>query len=573
MNPAADALAPELALHAWVLRHTGDALLARAAASAARAERAGHACAWLGEEGFDAAQLVALCAAPWVSAGVADAPFVLDAAGRFYLRRNAAAELAVAAALQVRATTPLRAVQGQDTLLQTLLPGAASAEQRSALAAAFGRRLFVLSGAPGTGKTTSLLALLLGLLRLHRDCGWPEVPRIALAAPTGKAAARLQQALRGGMQNLRARLHGDVEWQALLPHLPALQAGTLQRLLGARLQRRGAALAADIVAVDEASMVDLGLMHALLQALRPDSLLILLGDPDQLASVEAGSVLADIIAAATPDSALAGCIGRLTRSHRAQAGLLPLLAATRAGDAQTLLDAAATVSATASAPVATALFLRRAPRDASDLRAALHAWLRRHADVYLRLLQPDITPAVALQLLARVQLLCALRSGPFGQIAVNRAVEAWQRQQQALAAGFWYPGRVVMITRNDADTGLANGDVGVALRGRDGLEVWFDAQDADGLPAPRALPPHYLPEHEPASAITIHKSQGSEYDHVAVLLPPDADSPILSRELVYTALSRARHGVELWSGEEALRAALARPVRRAGGLRERLQGC
>ncbi|MCK9367031.1 MAG: exodeoxyribonuclease V subunit alpha [Metallibacterium scheffleri] len=571
MNPAADALAPELALHAWVLRHTGDALLARAAASAARAERAGHACAWLGEEGFDAAQLVALCAAPWVSAGVADAPFVLDAAGRFYLRRNAAAELAVAAALQARATTPFRAVQGQDALLQALLPGAVAAEQRGALAAAFGRKLFVLSGGPGTGKTTSLLALLLGLLLLHRECGWPEVPRIALAAPTGKAAARLQQALRTGMQNLRARLHGDAAWQALLPQLPALQAGTLHRLLGARLQRRGAALAADIVAVDEASMVDLGLMHALLQALRPDSLLILLGDPDQLASVEAGSVLADIIAAATPGSALAGCIGHLTRSHRAQAGLLPLLAATRAGDAQTLLDAA--VMADTAAADTAPLFLRRAPRDAAGLRAALHAWLRRHEYLYLRLLQADLTPAEALRLLGRAQLLCALRSGPFGQLAVNHAVEAWQRQQQALAAGFWYPGRVVMITRNDVDTGLANGDVGVALRGRDGLEVWFDAQDADGLPAPRALPPHYLPEHEAASAITIHKSQGSEYDHVAVLLPLDAGSPILSRELVYTALSRARHGVELWSGEEALRAALSRPVRRAGGLRERLQGC
>ena len=570
MKSVVNMLAPELALHAWVLRHAGDALLARAAASTARAEREGHACAWLGEEGMDAAQFAALRASSWVTTDVADAPFVLDAAGRFYLRRNAAAEQAVAAAMQARAAASIIAVQGQAALLETLLPGAASAEQRHALAAAFGRKLFVLTGGPGTGKTTSLLALLLGLLRLHRECGWSGLPRITLAAPTGKAAARLQQALRLGLEQVRARLGGAAEWQATLQHMPPLVASTLHRLLGARLHRRGAALPVDIVAVDEASMVDLGLMHALLQALRPDSLLILLGDPDQLASVEAGSVLADIVAAATPGSALAGCSGRLTHSHRAQAGLLSLLAAARTGDAEALLDAAVLADSAASVSGTAPLFLRRASRDAAGLRAALHVWLRRHADVYVRLLQPGIAPAEALQLLGRAQLLCALRSGPFGQVAINRAVEAWLRQQHAIPAGFWYPGRVVMITHNDADSGLANGDVGVALQGHNGLEVWFDAQDAAGLPVPRALLPHYLPEHEPACAITIHKSQGSEYEHVAVLLPPDADSPVLSRELLYTALSRARRSVELWAGEDALRAALSRPVRRAGGLRERL---
>ena len=570
MNALATDAPPEQALHDWVLRNSGDALLARAAACAARAERAGHVCAWLAEEGFDAAQMDALRAAPWVAAQPDAAPFVLDAAGRFYVRRNAAAEQEVAAHIAQRAAPAPASVGNHAALLAELLPGAASGEQRAALAQAFGRRLFVLGGAPGTGKTTSLLALLLALLRLGADAGLPAAPRIALAAPTGKAAARLQQALRLGLEQARARLGGAAEWQATLQHMPPLVASTLHRLLGARLHRRGAALPADIVAVDEASMVDLGLMHALLQALRPDSLLILLGDPDQLASVEAGSVLADIVAAATPGSALAGCSGRLTHSHRAQAGLLPLLAAARTGDAEALLDAAVLADSAASVSGTASLFLRRASRDAAGLRAALHVWLRRHADVYVRLLQPGIAPAEALQLLGRAQLLCALRSGPFGQVAINRAVEAWLRQQHAIPAGFWYPGRVVMITHNDADSGLANGDVGVALQGHNGLEVWFDAQDAAGLPVPRALLPHYLPEHEPACAITIHKSQGSEYEHVAVLLPPDADSPVLSRELLYTALSRARRSVELWAGEDALRAALSRPVRRAGGLRERL---
>ncbi len=543
-------------LHDWVLRYTSDALLARAAAGAARAEQAGHACAWLVEEGFEAAQIDALRASPWVAAEADGAPFVLDAAGRFYVRRMAAAERAVAAQVRRLADAPAVPLPAGAALLRQLLPEAASAEQRAALARGLQRRLFVLSGGPGTGKTTALLALLLVLLHPQGGCAAVAAPRIALAAPTGKAAVRLLQALQGGLPALHRRL--DAAWQPALQTVAQLPAGTLHRLLGRRLQGEAWPLAADLLAVDEASMVDLGLMRVLLESLRPGARLVLLGDPDQLASVEAGSVLADIIAAAA-GTPLAGCVARLRHSHRAQPGLARLLEAVREGDAAPL-HAAGMQSA---APLRL-----RAVAEPQALRVALADWLQRHAGVYAGLLQADLDPAQALAWLRQVQLLCALRTGPFGQAALNAAIEAWLRRRQALPSGFWFAGRVAMVTRNDAETGLANGDVGVALGAGTALRVWFEPAAAGD--APRGIVPALLPPHEPAWAITIHKAQGSEYDHVAALLPPAVDSPILSRELVYTALSRARRSAELWCGAGVLEAALARRVRRSGGLRERL---
>ena len=549
--------APEAALFDWVRRKTGDVLLAQAAAVAARAERAGHACAWLPDEGFDQTQLDRLRDSSWVSANVTVAPFVLDEAGRFYVRRNAAAEEAVADALLARATSQAFPVGGSASILAELLPDDASSEQRVAIAGGIGRSLFVLTGGPGTGKTTSLLALLLATLRLRMLSGSSDATRIALAAPTGKAAARMAQALRERLGRLRTTL--DSSWQPALKAAAALEATTLHRLLGYRLAGDALPIAADVVAVDEASMVDLGLMRTLLQSLRPDSLLILLGDPDQLASVEAGSVLADIIAAA-PGTPLASCVSRLVQSHRAQAAFTRLLDAVRRGDVQSIRGAAE--------DRAGPLRLKTVP-DARTLRGVLHAWLQRHEEVYRGLLKPGLQPRDAMALLRRVQILCALRHGAFGQIALNEAIEDWLRHQHAVRPVTWFPGRVVMITKNDRESGLSNGDIGVVLDNGSGPMVWFE-DATDGAGAPRAFAPQLLPPSEAAWAITIHKAQGSEYESIAALLPPASDSLILSRELVYTALSRARHDADLWCTDAALDAALARPVRRAGGLRDRL---
>ena len=545
-------------LRRWVQAQGGDARLAQAAGLAAHAEAEGHACIALSEHDFDAADIAALRSSPWVSTQPASLPFVLDAAGRFYLRRNAEAEATVAQQLLARARASAPRPAQATQWLQQLLPDAASSEQRSALAQAFGRRLFVLAGGPGTGKTTALLALLLGLLRGGQAAGLPAQPRLALVAPTGKAAARMGEAVQAGHARLRSRLAGDAEWQPALASVAALQPGTLHRLLRARQAADTPhGLDLDVLAVDEASMVDLALMRHLLTALRPDATLLLLGDPDQLASVEAGSVLGDVLAAAAPASPLGACVARLTRSHRAGADLAAVLTHVRDG-------AAAAVRA--AAVQADAALTLHASDDAAALQRVLHVWLQRHEALYLGLLDAQIAPAEALARLARAQLLCALRSGPFGAQHINGAIERWLRARRPLPAGYWFSGRVVMITHNDDQTGLRNGEIGVALGRGEALRVHFPA--AGG--STRAFQPALLPPHEPAWAITIHKAQGSEYDSVAALLPADADSPILSRELVYTALSRARSHAELWSGAGVLEAALARPLRRGGALRERL---
>jgi exodeoxyribonuclease V alpha subunit len=207
--------------------------------------------------------------------------------------------------------------------------------------------------------------------------------------------------------------------------------------------------------------------------------------------------------------------------------------------------------------------------DEAQLRANIVAWLAAHENTFARLMQPDIEPAEALRVLREAQILCALRDGPFGAEGVNALVTRQLARHFDFVAGeAWYHGRPVIVTRNDYARGLFNGDVGIALDRGNGLRVWFDASDANG---PRSFSPRALPAHETAWAITIHRSQGSEYDRVAVLLPPDAQHRILSRELVYTAVSRARAGATLWSSADSLRAAVAQPVMRRSGLGERLR--
>jgi exodeoxyribonuclease V alpha subunit len=205
------------------------------------------------------------------------------------------------------------------------------------------------------------------------------------------------------------------------------------------------------------------------------------------------------------------------------------------------------------------------------LRASVDAWIERHTDVFQTLLAENTAPATALQGLHELQILCALRDGIFGAHGINALVT------RRLGARFdrdvshaWYHGRPVIITRNDYARGLFNGDIGIALDGADGLRVWFELSDRDGNSGLRSFSPRALPAHESAWAITIHRSQGSEYRSVAVVLPPDETNRILTRELVYTAISRARSHAEIWATDATLIASIARPVRRFGGLPEKL---
>ncbi|MEP6897815.1 MAG: exodeoxyribonuclease V subunit alpha, partial [Rhodanobacter sp.] len=569
------------------------ALLAAAARAAIRAEGLGHSCAWLTDPqtdaGFDHDALAALREHDWVGDGSRATPFVLDAQNRFYLWRNWQNEATLAESIVQRCdlhTLPVCAeLLARDLdMLFAGMPGGPANLQRAAVAAVPGKRFFVLTGGPGTGKTTTVVRMLLMLLRHAEACGLSSRPSIALAAPTGKAAQRLVQAVARGKAGLQASWAGrgdEPAFQQLLPLIPQSDVRTLHRLLGYRPTdncfSRGPhnPLAEDIVVVDEASMVDLAMMRQLLQALRPDSVLILLGDPDQLASVDAGSVLADIVACAsthelssaqTSPSALADHVVTLVHGWRAGSGLQRGIEALRHASDDRWLDALLADRADGDLHV-------RDAAGSNDLRVNIDAWIERQHATLQVLLSPGVDAGVALANLRRFQILCALRDGPHGAQGINALLA------RRLALRFeidtshgWYHGRPVIVTRNDYARSLFNGDVGIALQDKSGLRVWFELSDRDGNASLRSFSPRTLPAHESAWAITIHRSQGSEYQDVAVVLPPDKDNRVLTRELVYTAISRAHSHAELWTTDGSLRAALAHRVQRQGGLRERLRG-
>lgn len=568
----------------WVRAHGGSPRLAALAAWASFADGAGDtALPLLGEdagrhglEPLVREEIDALRDETLVGDGAGVTPFVLDAAGRLYLRRNYADELAVAALIhqRLRAGQPGTVADDALDVLFHAERGTAVRRQREAVRNVAGRRLFVLTGGPGTGKTTTVLRM---LLMLQRQAAQPL--RMAVAAPTGKAAQRLLQSLRAGKQALldhpRAPLPAD--WQPMLERIPDTEPLTLHRLLGYsprshRFTRdREHPLAADVVVVDEASMVDLSLLRALLDAVRPDATLILVGDADQLTSVAAGSVLMDLVAVLEAERSPA--LVRLEHSFRAERPLVSLNRVVRAGDTMAL-------EATFGDQV-----LRQPVAGGATLRQAIEAWADALAALPIRPTLPVVpgdandpaqtsTVLAALRELGSRQLLCALREGEFGALAASALIEQRLKRRWNMAADrVWYPGRAVLITRNDYASRLFNGDVGLCLADAEGrLRVWFESAGSDSLAGVRSFSPGALPAHESAVAITIHKSQGSEYARVAVLLPPDPAHRILSRQLLYTGVSRARQMVELWAGEATLRAALALPVRRAGGLADRLAG-
>ncbi len=571
------------ALHRWVIAHGGSPLLARTAAWAsladARADAAlaldGPDAGWQGAPMLAEDQVEALRREAMVGDGSSDAPtaFVIDAQARFYLWRNYIRERHIGERLRKPRQSSLADSGAVDEVALDMLFGEAAAgddsAQRAAVRQLSHRRFSVLTGGPGTGKTTTVLRMLLMAQRHRQQAGLPPA-RIAIAATTGKAAQRLLGSLEDGKRALQSGLlASDIRsnnWSAHVTQVPASDALTLHSLLGYRpydgrfTRNRDLPLDADIVVVDEASMLDLNMLDALLQALPEAAQLFLVGDADQLTSIGTGSVLLDLVAAMEGSDDLV----RLQHGFRAQSLELPrLLSAARTGDVEGFKAAFDGADATWHHVTSTA-----------QLDARLRTWARRLGD--LPALQEgrahsEPQALAALDELASHQLLCALREGGYGAVHANAQIEQslrlhWLQPAQAT----WYPGRAVMVTHNDNATKLFNGDVGICLTDADGgLRVWFEAgAGADGKRGARAFAPAALPSHESAFAITVHKSQGSEYAHLALLLPPAPEHRVLTRQLVYTGLSRARQGVELWSGESALATALATPVRRIGGLRD-----
>jgi exodeoxyribonuclease V alpha subunit len=422
------------------------------------------------------------------------------------------------------------------------------AEQRAAAELALRQRLTVITGGPGTGKTTTV-ARLLALLAGHAHASGAPPLRIALAAPTGKAAARLQEAVQAEIDQL------DLVDQR---RIAGLQATTMHRLLGSRpdnssrfRHHRGNRLPHDVVVVDETSMVSLTMMARLLEAVRPEARLLLVGDPDQLASVDAGAVLADLVDGLGERGDVR--IAELKTPHRFGAAIGALAAAIRDGDA----DAAIEVLHAGGDHVEWI--------DADDPTPALRAVLLPPAmDLRRAAILRDGKAALAT--LDAHRLLCAHRRGPHGVAHWNRQVERWLTDATGEPIWTaWYAGRPILVTANDYGLQLYNGDVGVTLVDDAGLRAVVA-----GSGATVSLATSRLADVETMHAMTIHKSQGSQAREVTVLMPP-VDSRLLTRELFYTAVTRAKEKVRVVGSADEVREAISRRAVRATGLASRLR--
>ena len=438
--------------------------------------------------------------------------------------------------------------------LARLFSGADDELQRVAAETAVRRRLTVVAGGPGTGKTTTVARIVALLLEQAASAGAPE-PLIALAAPTGKAAARLVEAVHEEAAVLD--VSDDVRTR-----LSSLDASTLHRLLGWRpgshsrfRHGRGNRLPHDVVIVDETSMVSLSLMARLVEAVRAEARLILVGDPGQLASIEAGAVLGDIVG---PGASADDGIVVLDRVHRFGGSIARVAEAIRHGDGDAVIAALDEVTWIPVDP---------ADPDAASALGPVHDGAVACARAVGEAARAGAGEA-ALEALGAFRVLCAHRRGPHGVTAWTSQIETWLTQEiEGFGTeGDWYVGRPLLVTENDYGLRLYNGDTGVVIATGPGHASAAFERQGEIL----EFSPARLAAVDTVYAMTVHKSQGSQFDTAAVLLP-DRTSHVLTRELLYTAVTRARRELILAGTEEAIRAAVARPVARASGLRARLQ--
>ena len=512
-------------------------------------------------------------------------PLILDDRSRLYLYRYWHYEKTLADDIRDRAS---KEIEDIDTPLlraglSRLFPGVQVKEtdwQKVASFASVMKRFCVISGGPGTGKST-LIAKILSLI-LEQARG--NDVRIALATPTGKAATRLQEAIKKGKEMLAVE---DRIKETILT-----EASTIHRLLGSIpgspyfSHNSENPLPVDIVVIDEASMVDLALMSKLAQAVPSEARLILLGDKNQLASVEAGAVLGDICdtgyihgfsnqcskrfyevtgeqiniepkVSDAPD--IRDCVVQLSKNYRfgANSGIGAVSRAINEGDANLALN-----------------LLKSG--EYNDIKwnplpspSVLPRVLRQNAlEGYKSYLEAS-EPVEIFHLFEQFRLLCALRRGPFGVTALNLDVEKILQEENLIAPqNRWYRGRPVIITKNDYNLGLFNGDIGIILpdpASNENLRAFFLSPDG----SLRRFLPIRLPEHETVYAMTVHKSQGSEFDKVLLILPEE-QSPVLTRELIYTGITRAKRSIEVWCKESVFLEGVNQRIERASGLRDAL---
>jgi exodeoxyribonuclease V alpha subunit len=562
-------------------------------ALASRAVSRGHVCVALGElaerplidDDGEAVDVVVPSLSVWIGAleqsplvgdGDPPTPLVLRD-GRLYLHRYFDYEERLAAALGARLQT---SPQVDRPLLSEglgrLFPGAPGDEQRRAAAVAVLRPFTVISGGPGTGKTTTV-ARILALLH-EQALARRGVPlRMTLVAPTGKAAQRLGEAIAASVASLPV---GEAVREAI-----PREATTIHRALGYQPRtptrfRHGASrpLDTDLVLADEASMIDLALMTKLVEAVPSGARLILLGDKDQLTSVEAGAILGDVHGGAqgvTDDfaSALSDVLGeqlvgadvppiadsmvQLDKSYRyrGDSGIGALARAVNAGDVDRALRV---LIGEESMPYGEVQLLPIAAAD--PLGGSLGSTV---VEGFRAAVSPgDLERRIAA--LSAFRVLCAHRRGPLGVDGLNAA--RLRREGITAGDGEHYDGRPILVTKNDYQMNLFNGDVGLVVRESAGLVACFPGDD--GI---RRVPVGRLPPHDTVFAMTVHKSQGSEFDRVAIVLP-ERSSPVLTRELLYTAVTRARKSVDLFGARDVVAAAIRQRVERSSGLRQALWG-
>jgi exodeoxyribonuclease V alpha subunit len=508
-------------------------------------------------------------------------PLILDK-HRLYLYRYFYYEQQLAAKIGLLSQMSSQSINHNilEESLSRLFPNTLNHSQKIATRTAMLHHFCIISGGPGTGKTTTVVKILTGLLEQN-----PKL-NIALAAPTGKAAVRLQEAVKQTLMYLNCA-------PAIKAAIPQ-ETYTIHRLLGSRPtspyfhQNADNLLPYDVIIVDEASMIDLALMAKLVQAIPKTARLILLGDKDQLASVETGTVLGDICEASINQGPGTRDRGPETReintvsNHYSQAtvknnpflqnrivlleknyrfgedsGIRALAQAVKQGQGEKALQ----ILQSQNYPDVSWHSINPSNYLPSDLLEQIV--------VHFSACLENQSPVKILQQFDKFKVLSATRHGRYGIIQVNRQIETELSKKGLIQIGIrWYHGRPIMITRNDYRLSLFNGDVGIILGNMAGyqkLQAFFPSNEGQF----RTLMPYRLPEHETVYAMTIHKSQGSEFDNVLMLLP-DQISPLLTRELIYTGITRARQSVKIWGNEQIFLTACSEKIRRSSGLRDQL---